>query len=76
VHSFEIKQRNSNPGCLRSWLLYKSKRATENKEQSIFANTLEALDVTARQWRFEASPRSDPDTIVSFLGGPNETRAS
>jgi aminoglycoside-2''-adenylyltransferase len=58
-------------------LLYKSKRATENKEQIDFANTLEALDVKTRQWLFESIAESDPEhQWLASLRGPNETRAS
>jgi hypothetical protein len=44
-------------------LLYKSRRATESKEDMDFANTLEALDARARQWLLESLVETDPEHV-------------
>jgi Aminoglycoside-2''-adenylyltransferase len=42
-------------------MLYKSKRATEHKEQLDFSNVLSAFDAERRQWLLENLEAMDPD---------------
>jgi hypothetical protein len=57
-------------------LLYKSRRATESKEEMDFANTLEALDARARQWLLESLLEIDPEHVwLDALKDRGETRS-
>jgi hypothetical protein len=44
-------------------LLYKSKRATESKEEMDFSNTLLALDARSRQWLLESIAETAPGHV-------------